>query len=836
MKNFRIYIALLASVFIVGLSSCVKEDGYVAGTPDLQNCYGVYFPNQKNLGTLEFEPLAEGDKGGYTATFTVRRVKSDDEITVPVTITPSEYFSASEIHFAKGQTETTFDVTLAPNAAIGVSYKCSILIEDPLYASSYSEYKAGMDFSSMVVRWERVYGPNGEEYGYWRDDFLTALNASGTFFSDKVIFEQREDMPGYFRLSNIYTPEYTWELFLKLFDVPESEAWKYCNPGEYIYIDATNKDKVNIPYQEAKTAYAEAFWAIGSYTADNWGAYLEVAPSDEQYGTYDKENGTISFPANGLIIAYSNNLAYGNQRGLFEVRLPGYAPNDYSVELSSGLSKDGVVDVAYSLGGDLSGIKYAVYPGALSEAASQSKAKAIDAGEASTPLSSTEGTISINNLEKTGVYTLVSANYDKKGKYVGFSYLQFTYIPKGEDYPVVLTAEMNATDKYSSLGYTSKNSLELYICGKEIKSAYIIILQGDYSGWSSEEMIEEFFNPAIERRQIAPVNQSVLAMINGDGYLDSTYGLMPGAPYTIMVYADNGYRKDVIAGTAWTKGEYNFIYDEYYYEPDIKNTKIYPIENPLMLEGEYDYYAVDMMGTEAVREKIGTVNLSIVKDWNENFTQIVPVGLIASGLLGKSAAEAGLDSDEMSLAFVKNDAGNSYIGTQLTLFSDELGNPAYYTVDGKINLPLAVGFLGNDSIGNFMMSVLFNDLNDALLYGGIVYGADGSVALAFADSYKYYSSYGVNYHGFGLAAYESGSYVSPMKIFSGFTQIMLVPKDASKFEALERPAGGAISKDIKFAGLNSPEDDSDKEENEFSIVGRIELENELMEQPLLKLD
>ena len=82
------------------------------------------------------------------------RTNDADAITVPVTVTGSEdaIFSASEISFDDGATETTFQVSF-PDAEIGTTYSCNIQIEDKKYAFIYGEKASGVSFSVTRVKW-----------------------------------------------------------------------------------------------------------------------------------------------------------------------------------------------------------------------------------------------------------------------------------------------------------------------------------------------------------------------------------------------------------------------------------------------------------------------------------------------------------------------------------------------------------------------------------------------------------------------------------------------------------------------------------------------------------
>ncbi|MDE5906889.1 MAG: hypothetical protein K2G66_04600, partial [Alistipes sp.] len=180
MKTFKIWLyALAAAAFFVG---CSNDETYNAGELENPDCYGVYFPSQANIADMELDPADEP-----ALSFIVRRTKSEGEITVPVTISSNQgenIFEATAIEFADGQEETTFVISF-PDTEVGTTYSCEVDIDDPLYASTYTERSTGFSFTVTRVKWVLVTGPNGETTGKWRDDLFSSLFGIDNKFAEK---------------------------------------------------------------------------------------------------------------------------------------------------------------------------------------------------------------------------------------------------------------------------------------------------------------------------------------------------------------------------------------------------------------------------------------------------------------------------------------------------------------------------------------------------------------------------------------------------------------------------------------------------------------------------
>lgn len=107
MKAFYKHI-LAVSAAVFSLAACSDDGDYKPGEPELEGCYGVYFPTQEASGSHTFDPTAD-----KSITIKVARANSEGAITVPVdTVSNVDgVFQFGEISFADGQSETTVEVT-----------------------------------------------------------------------------------------------------------------------------------------------------------------------------------------------------------------------------------------------------------------------------------------------------------------------------------------------------------------------------------------------------------------------------------------------------------------------------------------------------------------------------------------------------------------------------------------------------------------------------------------------------------------------------------------------------------------------------------------------------
>lgn len=290
MKKLFKYTLLLAFGALVSCTDEYEYDGTGAWNAT-ENYSNVAF--DKASEEIELEPTAE-----TKYTFTMTRQNTASEAIVPFVIEENtdDVFQVGEVKFAAGDSVATGVVSF-DNAEVGKPYTLKLAVTDPNFVSDYSK---GIVYSLTInrVKWNPAgfVIQNGERYdgyaAYTEDIFTTFFSVQNLTYP--VMVQERDDMPGYFRVINPYGENY-----------PYNEEGDY-DPtvDSYIIIDATNPDKVYIP----KACYMSTDWGYGQFVI--WGLagyYLnkgDAASAEPYFGTY--KNGKITFPAGSLLLAMTN--------------------------------------------------------------------------------------------------------------------------------------------------------------------------------------------------------------------------------------------------------------------------------------------------------------------------------------------------------------------------------------------------------------------------------------------------------------------------------------------------------------------------------------------------
>lgn len=576
----------LASFLFVG---CSDDKDFNAGGPEDPDCYNVYFPTQENIGSKELDPAAPTEM-----TFTVRRLKSEGAITVPVTINSSvaDIFTATEIEFADGQEETTFSVVF-PTAEIGTTYKCEINIEDNKYAAVYGEKATGFAFSVTRVKWNKLTGEGGETMGKWRDDVISSLfNVANANAEVDVEIYERADKPGYYRMN-----PYTQTLIRALFN---GTAQACTEPN--IIIDATNPNAVWIPYQTTGvTLGGDGEIEIASKVSAN---FSSVSESASLYGTL--KDGIISFPATGIMVNFTVTGGwYGaNNSGLQRIMLPGAKAYDYTLALTNTEPAAGVVKVGFKFGADVAKVKYAFFNGTMSDALADVRSDEIESGETPSTEIAASGTVSAS-FDDTGIYSVVGNMYNAAGELVGRSYLSFGYVKSGEESQnaVILSVRTELTWEKEAMGYTPENSIKAIMFGQNIRSGYWGLFKtADLAGLNMAQLgqVAKSSGDAFTEEDLAKINSK-------ESLVPLLVGLNSGTSYTLLVSAFNGYFTKVYAVEQKTDGKEDPMQVKYKFD-DIKGE----VSKDDLFNTTWNYYAVDAFDENDAtnRQYLGTVTFS----------------------------------------------------------------------------------------------------------------------------------------------------------------------------------------------------------------------------------
>ena len=302
----------------------------------------------------------------------------------------------------------------------------------------------------------------------------------------------------------------------------------------------------------------------------------------------------VSLPSLSTVYYYK-----GNSSGKLVITLPGAKVSDYKLEVKTGLSEEGVLPVQFTIGADVAKAKYKIYEGTVSSTDYESKINDVARDENAAAVTKTT-TVGLE-LAKTGVYTIVTVAMDAQGNVVGNSFDKISYVAKGEEVPVVISAGIGSADKYVPKGFSTDNTLEVWCYGTDITEAYIAVVS--LADFTSDPQA------AIAKALENPVSEEVLEAINGEGYAAPVTGLIPGTDYKIVVVASNGYELKAIASnaTARTSGEPLPIYKDWTID-DFSEEFTPALSEGLF--GTYNMYAIDgFEETSVLRAKIAAVTI-----------------------------------------------------------------------------------------------------------------------------------------------------------------------------------------------------------------------------------
>lgn len=703
---------------------------HALGELDAEGCYGVYFPTQNGVGDLQIEP-----DDPTTLTFMVRRSNSRDEIRVPVRI-KSNYpiFTVDEVVFKDGES-TAPVVVHFPSAKIATTYECTLILEGDEYVSKYSTNPSHLNFSVTRVKWNDVVGPNGEVYGKWRDGIFPEWFAvTYPNLERNIILQERDDMPGYYRTFDVYSLDYLGEMFA-------SNMSNICVSQHYTYIDATDPEKVWIPTFQTGAIFSPSYGmtSIGSYVVENSNDFDASIAS--VYGTL--KEGIIEFPYGSLQMKLETMGWYPtNSAGLHRIILPGYQAKEYTMSVEPGVSDQyGNLSIDVTLGRDITNVKLAVFEGTLTESAAAQKAELIASGaseDAVGELISVSRTTKVDySFDETGVYTVVAAGFDVAGNHKVTDFASFGYLKAGDDAnKVILSAGLICSDKYAAEGFTSKNSLEIYISGKNIERLHA----GLYSKekWDADK---ETIKKQITGSQM---NKASLDQINGSGLFLKQGYLVPGSEYVLVIKAYNGYREEFFVSSAKTAGEWDPRLAEY----DISDVDMNLI--PLNMDGyfgKYHYYAME--GNMYSRAYIGDVTIS--NSFPAGYTPSIEGYQFVNikGLFPK-ARTFGLEDDSYAFVYYDN-----------LLYNYEQAFESFYS-DGTLYYPGAYMYSTNGSAFGGSMGLMGAFVQDGYL--------------AIMDS-GMYAQYGEEMDGIAVLAYQDPQKKTYAGLIDLVTSMLLVRED-----------------------------------------------------------
>lgn len=551
MKNIFKYILAAAAVSFAA-TACVQEEAHTPGEPEVDGCYGVYFPAQET--DIILDP-------SDPTTYTIKAVRKESkgDINVPLTVvSETDVISVGDLAFENGQAESTITLDFS-KSEVGVTYSCTIKIEDPQYASKYSVGSVAIDFQFCREKWNELGKVAVSEYYYWGMEIPSDHEAA-------AILYQNDLNKNLFRLENPFAKRYT--------NFTDGDTWftfRVLQPGDVLYKgQAGYETKIT----KSDLVYFNAFNT--GYTHSNYGAKILMChPSgfEDYKGNQDawayscvsqyQADGTPGVVEIGCFY-YMDGIGGwdGSQEPCMKIVFPGFVETDYSIEMEAGLTFDGAVPVAFYTGVDAAKIRFKAYEGRLNTAEKNKYIEALIAG-------TEEGTTEIDavaddpeteeaeyaeaylELAKTGVYTLVAATVDAEGNGQEGDAIEFTYVaPEDEEEnAVVISCGVELTSAYEVLGKDRTNSAQVYITGEDVTELYYYMFPTSTVEKNGLEACV-----AAMKSNIKPISEEELAEVNGSVYVKLVDKLTPKTAYTLVVYATNGYSEAVVTAEIETDG------------------------------------------------------------------------------------------------------------------------------------------------------------------------------------------------------------------------------------------------------------------------------------------
>ena len=751
MKNIFRFMSLLAAMLL--MASCVKEMTAELGDPDNKDCYGIYFPSQKGTGDLQVGP-----EDSKRLTFKVRRTNTRGSVTVPVTIESDHpgIFSATEIVFEEDSPTADVEIYF-PSIKLGTKYNCTVKVEGDEYVSSYSQNATHLSFSVTCVKWNKLVGDNGETTGLWRDGiFPEWFSVAQPNLEKSVVIEERDDLPGYYRIFDIYDAGYMTNMF-------GMNASSICLEQHYTYINATDPEKVWIPTFKTGIVMSADYgeMSIGSYVAENEDFDPSIASI---YGTL--ENGVISFPANALQLHMAVLGWYpSNSYGLHRIILPGFRAIDDVITIEAGITgADGKIPVEVAFGLDVKKVKIYTAEGELAESVIASLAEDIAAGRVQTnhPDMTYGNTLNLT-FDRTGEYTILAVGLGADGKLINYAFDTFGYKTEAGEKAVELNYGLIRSNKYAPDGMNEENSLEIYINGKDIKRLHVGLYEKE-TFYKDEQAHWD----AVAQSQL---NEANLALVNGSGLSLVQSGLVPGTEYVLAMRAYNGYSEEDFIAVESTGGEWDYRL-AFYSSEDIDVDKMINVVSPTEYYGTYNYYAME--GTSS-RYCLGEVVIGESKTSYQGQPCVNVKGLFP--FLRKTY---GVEDDSMDFYYY-----NGYIWNY-DLRLD------YFIFEGMYVYTEAMLYASNGSAyggqgGLFAAFVKKNDKTGA------------KPCIAIMDS-GMAGNLGVTFNGFALLGFEDSNHSVSLGLLDLVESMVLIPKSDDPDPVLP-PVEDDKEEEIETAGV-----------------------------------
>lgn len=566
-----------AATVLFTVAACQTEEVFQVGEPDVEGCYGVYFPSQEVSGSHTLDPSAE-----KVITVKVARSNTDGDIVVPIDTTSnvSNVFKIGEISFADGQKETEVDITF-DDIEIGVQSSLNVSISDPQYASNYGTGATAISFSVMCVKYEYLCEPGTETkakvhwmQNFWNeecDSYIKYYEIDGvrhcvteTIPDSHVNSEGPYDGYGFWgqaetETDEIIEREFIWytkdknkdgnypiELHLQKVVLHPDVGYIYTSDYLNLYFDGLGRSSISVDGTTYKT-WLDAAKDLGhiggtlpvSYYDGNGGFYF--APFG--YASLDFFNGKSN---SGFAFLYGEVDEIGIASGFTRV--------DYKISVAADLAVAGKLPFYLNLGADVDEVRYEVYEGALSSAVAKNKVEEIADNKAAKSYKVDDSKGFVLTLDKSGEYTIVALSY-AEGEYKGeYDAVSFNYVTAddAETYAAVVSVGTeDISERYSDYG-DKTNAFGFYIAGKDLTDVHMLITKTE-----NIKDNEELYYSALkadEEGEFALDTTTVKLINSAGGYADIANELSAVTSYTVLVWASNGLQETFASAEYTTSG------------------------------------------------------------------------------------------------------------------------------------------------------------------------------------------------------------------------------------------------------------------------------------------
>ena len=442
MKAYKV-LAMLAMPLLVGISSCTKEAEYnAAGTPSGAQ---VFFSNTSKSEYL----LADGQT---SVKIPVNRMKTDAALTVALTSSEELPSTASAGDEAKPRKEeAAAKVFTVPST---VTFEEGAEIAEVEITFNFSDITPDEDYIVNLELQDELteYGDSKKQivikYAPWSDDlpvipyddasYNKAFDeawATGVYTDNGWMGGKPYEVPVYRRNSLLdptrvqYILNYWGDGINLIIDVDES---KKDENGYYPLSIQPQKDGYFFTDYGEYCHVADAYTYWTKFRGQT--TYEDGSPmtpyDDGMYSYYDPENGRFV-----IQMVYFISLGYLTKYSGQEVlQLDGFEKADYSVALvTAGTFADdndnGGQVIWMQLGSDAAKVKYAVFPGSLTDEEVNEAADNIMYDKIDGIVETAETGNKTIDLEDEGEYTLVAVTLDENGQMQEVRTLHFNYEP-----------------------------------------------------------------------------------------------------------------------------------------------------------------------------------------------------------------------------------------------------------------------------------------------------------------------------------------------------------------------------------------------------------------------